>query len=318
MIQVGIIGGAGYTGGETIRILLHHPEVKIKFVHSRSHAGVPIYKVHTDLIGDTEVLFSSIIYKDIDVLFICLGHGESLKFLKEHNIPNSIKVIDLSQDFRINTEAVNRHFVYGLPELNKKDISLAQNITNPGCFATAIQLALLPLAQNNYLTASIHTTGITGATGAGQKMQATTQHSWRNNNTNAYKTLSHQHMLEINAHLQPNASLHFVPWRGDFNRGIFTTSYTQSTLSLEQTISLYQNYYKDSPFTHLADEMIDVKMTVNTNKCLLFIEKEGDQIIIHSAIDNLIKGAAGQAIQNMNIMLDLHETTGLHLKSVVF
>lgn len=318
MVNVGIVGGAGYTGGEMIRLLIHHPLVNLSFVHSRSNAHQSLYKVHKDLLGETEMCFTDTLIADIEVLFLCLGHGESQVFLANNSISATVKVIDLSQDFRLGATEDNRTFVYGLPELNKESIKEATNIANPGCFATAIQLGLLPLAKAGLLVHDIHTTGITGSTGAGQKLQATTQHSWRNNNVNAYKTLTHQHLLEINHHTQPKGSLHFVPWRGDFARGIFVTTYIQCELSLEVANHLFKTYYEGAAFTFVATEMIDVKMVVNTNKCFIYLEKEGDQLVIHTAIDNLIKGASGQAIHNMNLMLGFPERSGLNLKSIVF
>jgi len=322
-IRAGIIGGAGYTGGEMVRLLLHHPSVDLIFVHSRSNAGEPLHKVHHDLIGETQLCFSADMSNDVDVLFLCLGHGESKVFLQHNQIPDSIKIIDLSQDFRMAKDAVmgNRKFVYGLPELNSDDIKAASNIANPGCFATAIQLGILPLAKAGGLT-EVHTTGITGSTGAGQKLQATTQFSWRANNIQAYKSLSHQHLNEIMqtvSQLQPNHQpLHFIPWRGDFTRGIYVTSYMQSDLSLQDAVALYKDYYAAHPFTHVCDEMIDLKQVVNTNKCVLHLELEGNQLIIHSAIDNLLKGASGQAVQNMNLMFGVGEDVGLRLKAGVF
>lgn len=321
-ITAGIIGGAGYTGGEMIRLLLNHPDVELKFIHSRSNAGNPVYQVHADLLGDTEMRFSGEIDQDIDVLFLCLGHGESVKFMEQTSLSDSIHVIDLSQDFRLGASVKGREFVYGLPEWQREKIKAAKNIANPGCFATAIQLGLLPLAKAGLLK-EVHTTGITGSTGAGQKLQATTQHSWRNNNVNAYKTLTHQHLKEIGQTLramQPGfvSPINFVPWRGDFTRGIFISSYLYCDLTQEEAVSLYKEYYAPHPFTHVSDKMIDVKQVVNTNKVFIYLEKEGDKLVIHSAEDNLVKGASGQAIQNMNIMLGLDETAGLKLKSIVF
>jgi len=316
-IKAGIIGGAGYTGGEMIRLLMNHPDVTLTFVHSRSNAGNPLYKVHTDLLGDTEMLFTDHLDMETDVLFLCLGHGESKKFLQEHKINPATGIIDLSQDFRLGDSIDGRTFIYGLPELKKAEIKTAQNIANPGCFATTIQLGLLPLVGKRLLN-EVHTTGITGSTGAGQKLQATTQHSWRNNNVNAYKTHTHQHLREISKVLDIADKITFVPWRGDFTRGIFVTSYLKSDLSLEAANKLYKEYYATHPFTHVSDVMINVKQIVNTNKAFLFLEKEGPNLIIHSALDNLLKGASGQAVQNMNLMFGLEETSGLKLKSVVF
>jgi N-acetyl-gamma-glutamyl-phosphate reductase len=322
-INAGIAGGAGYTGGEMIRILLNHPDVDIAFVHSRSNAGEALSKVHSDLYGETGLKFSSTTDNGIDVLFLCVGHNEAKKFLEENNIAANIAVIDLSQDFRLLQHAKfgNREFTYGLPEYNRAGIQMAKNIANPGCFATAIQLGILPLAKAAILR-EIHTTGITGSTGAGQKLQATSHFSWRMNNIEAYKSLSHQHLEEITQTIgslqQPAPQLNFIPWRGDFTRGIYTTSYTRSGLSLENAYSLYETFYADHPFTHVSREMINLKQVVNTNKCLIHLEKADDNLVIHSAIDNLLKGASGQAVQNMNIMFGLPETAGLKLKATSF
>ena len=323
-LRIGIIGGAGYTGGELIRLLLQHPHVSIGFVHSKSNAGNPLHKIHQDLIGETEIVFASEIDQNIDVLFLCLGHGESTKFLQENTINPEIKIIDLANDFRINNNAPvgNRKFIYGLPELNKASISTAENIANPGCFATAIQLGLLPLAKAGLLS-DVYTTGITGSTGAGQSLSNTSHFSWRVNNIQAYKTLTHQHLAEINQsveQLQHNnkTAVHFVPWRGDFSRGIFVSSTLKCDLEIIALKELYQNFYAGHPFTFFSEEPIFLKQVVNTNKCVISIEKSGDTIVVHSAIDNLIKGAVGQAIQNMNIMFALNETTGLMLKSIAF
>ena len=322
-IKAGIAGGAGYTGGEMLRILLDHPAVDIAFVHSRSNAGEPLSKVHNDLFGETDLRFSSEIPDDIDVLFLCVGHGEAKAFLLQHKINDKVKIIDLSQDFRLSKDATigERTFVYGLPELNRAQVRVADNIANPGCFATAIQLGVLPLAKAALLN-EVHTTGITGSTGAGQKLQSTSHFSWRANNIQAYKSLAHQHINEIMqtiSFLQPkHSSLNFVPWRGDFARGIYVTSYTSCDLDIEAAYALYELYYADSPFTNVCHEMIDMKQVVNTNKCVMHIEKEGSNLIIHSAIDNLIKGASGQAVQNMNLMFGLPEDSGLRLKSIAF
>lgn len=320
-IKAGIIGGAGYTGGETIRLLLNHPSVELSFVHSRSNAGNPLHTAHPDLIGETSLLFSDSIGK-ADVIFLCLGHGESKKFLVENKIDPSVKVIDLSHDFRLGDSVEGRTFVYGLPELNKEKIADANNIANPGCFATAIELGLLPLAKAGMLK-EIFTTGITGSTGAGQKLQDTTHFTWRANNISAYKTLTHQHLKEINQslkQLQPGFSgaLNFVPWRGDFTRGIFVSSIVSTDKSLDDLKKLYKDFYKDAAFTFVSDDTVDLKQVVNSNKCVIGLEKEGDKVVVHSAIDNLLKGASGQAVQNMNLMFGLQETEGLKLKSIVF
>jgi N-acetyl-gamma-glutamyl-phosphate reductase len=326
-VQVGIVGGAGYTGGELIRLLLNHPYVDIRFVLSKSNAGNPLTKVHNDLIGDTNMVFAEHLEQDIDVLFLCVGHGDAKKFLAENSIASHIRIIDLSQDFRLNANNIisGRAFVYGLPELNKKEISHAQNIANPGCFATAIQLGLIPLAKVSLLE-DVYTTGITGSTGAGQGLSSTSHFSWRANNISAYKTLHHQHLNEIGESLQQASGnnlntkdlIHFVPWRGDFTRGIYTTSVTKSVLGLDEVKKIYKDFYADAAFTHVCDTMIDLKQVVNTNKCLIHIEKQGDKIAIHTAIDNLLKGASGQAVQNMNILFGLNEVSGLRLKANYF
>lgn len=321
-IKVGIIGGAGYTGGETIRLLLNHPYAELTFVHSRSNAGNPLYSAHPDLLGETTLLFTDTVQQDVDVIFLCLGHGESKKFLQENKVKESVKIIDLSQDFRLGDTLPGRDFIYGLPEVNRNAIREAQNIANPGCFATAIELGLIPLAKAGILKET-YTTGITGSTGAGQKLQETTHFTWRANNISAYKTLTHQHIKEINQtlrQLQPNftGAVNFIPWRGDFARGIYVSSCVSVDTSLEEIRKLYREFYQDHPFTFISDEMIDLKQVVNTNKCLINLEKEKDKLVIHSAIDNLLKGASGQAIQNMNLMCGLEEEAGLRLKSIVF
>lgn len=326
MIRVGIIGGAGYTGGELIRILINHPQVDIVYIHSRSNSGKFVYEVHKDLIGDTTLKFSGEIIQDIDCLFLCLGHGESTKFLKENTIADHIKIIDLANDFRLikdrNQQAINRQFVYGLPELNKAAIREAHNIANPGCFATTIQLGLLPLAKAGLLK-EIYTTGITGSTGAGQSLSATSHFSWRANNIQAYKTLTHQHLGEIGeslSELQPNADidLSFVPWRGDFTRGIFVSSTIATDLSKEELYPLFEDFYKDHPFTQVSHEPVFLKQVVNTNKAVLHLEKVGNKLVVHSALDNLLKGASGQAVHNMNLIFGLEETLGLRLKPAGF
>lgn len=325
-IKAGIIGGAGYTGGELIRILIRHPQVEIGFIHSRSNAGKPVYAVHPDLLGETELKFAADIDQDIDVLFLCLGHGESTKFLAENKISDSIKVIDLANDFRLSKDASahGREFVYGLPELNREAIRKAKNIANPGCFATAIQLGLLPLASAGLLTEA-YTTGITGSTGAGQSLSPTSHFSWRANNIQAYKTLTHQHLGEIGESLVKAEGkngqapkIHFVPWRGDFTRGIFISSQVHCDLSLPELQSLYKNHYTGHPFTHITTDPVFLKQVVNTNKCIIQLEKVGDILVVHSVIDNLVKGASGQAIQNMNLLLGLNEKEGLDLKAGYF
>lgn len=321
-INAGIIGGAGYTGGETIRLLLNHPEVNLAFVHSRSNAGNPLHSVHPDLDGETELVFTGQLDTSVDVIFLCLGHGESKKFLAENPFPEHVRVIDLSQDFRLGESLPGRDFVYGLPELNRDAIRKTSNVANPGCFATCIELGLLPLAKAGLL-GEVFATGITGSTGAGQKLQDTTHFTWRANNISAYKTLTHQHLREINRslkQLQPDFGqpINFVPWRGDFARGIYVSSVVAVSQSLEELKALYQDFYAGHPFTIVSECTIDMKQVVNTNKCLIGIEKEGNKAVIHSAIDNLVKGASGQAVHNMNLMFGLGETTGLKLKSIVF
>jgi N-acetyl-gamma-glutamyl-phosphate reductase len=324
MIKAGIIGGAGYTGGELLRLLIHHPLVEIGFVHSNSNAGNPIYKVHADLFGDTNLHFTATLSNDIDVLFLCVGHGEAMKFLSANPIASNVKIIDLSQDFRLKENATfqDRNFVYGLPELNKPSIQKAQNIANPGCFATAIQLSLLPLANAGCLN-EVNITGITGSTGAGQSLSASSHFSWRANNIQAYKTLTHQHLLEIGEsllQLQPESvsEISFIPWRGDFTRGIFASTVLHCTLEEEELKTMFSHFYANHPFTHLSNEPISLKQVVNTNKCLLQIEKVANKLVVHVAIDNLLKGASGQALQNMNLMFGLDETIGLQLKANFF
>jgi len=323
-VKIGIVGGAGYTGGELLRVLLRHPNAAITFVHSTSNAGELVSKVHTDLIGETDLKFASDLNQNIDILFLCVGHGDAKRFLAAHAIETNIKIIDLSQDFRLSNDATigDRTFVYGLPELQRGAIQKANHIANPGCFATAIQLGLLPLAAKGLLT-DVYTTGITGSTGAGQSLSATSHFSWRANNIQAYKTLQHQHIHEIGqslAQLQGNqyAAVHFVPWRGDFTRGIFVTSVIGTDLTIDDLYTLYETYYAGHAFTHVSKNNIDLKQVVNTNKCLIHIEKQGNKIAIHSVIDNLLKGAVGQAVQNMNLLFGIEETTGLHLKANYF
>lgn len=326
-IRIGITGGAGYTGGELIRILLNHPQVDIQFVQSKSNAGQPLQAVHQDLAGDTELLFSEHLSQDIDLLFLCVGHGEARKFLLENQVDSRIRLIDLSQDFRLTSNhrlaQQGRDFIYGLPELNRNEIKTASNIANPGCFATSIELGLLPLAKQGWLT-EIFTTGITGSTGAGQGLNATSHFSWRANNIQAYKTLTHQHLDEVAQALKQcqkefnKDSLHFVPWRGDFTRGIFVSSQLKSTKSLPELNRLYQDYYAGHPFTVISETPVFLKQVVNTNKCIIQLEKQGDLLVVHTAIDNLVKGASGQAVQNMNLMFGLEETTGLKFKANYF
>lgn len=322
-IRAGIAGAAGYTGGELLRLLLRHPQAELVFVHSRQFAGKPVTSVHKDLLGETSLIFSGALNFNVDVLFLCLAHGESRLFMEQNVIPASVKVIDLSNDFRLTAQAAGRNWVYGLPELNRDAIRTASSVANPGCFATAIQLALLPWAQAGRL-GEAYVTGITGSTGAGAKLQDTLHFSWRANNISAYKTLAHQHLDEILRSLnqvQPggNKSVHFVPWRGDFTRGIFISAVlNNSGLTSEEVHQLYARYYNTHPFTVVADEMIDLKMVTNTNKCVIYPEVVRDKIVVHAATDNLLKGASGQAVQNMNLMFGLEETSGLQLKPLAF
>lgn len=321
-IRAGIIGGAGYTGGETLRLLLYHPDVDVTFVHSRSNAGKKLSSVHTDLLGETDMKFSDQLSLDVDVLFLCLGHGESRVFLEENAVPGKVKVIDLGNDFRLSSTFNSRDFVYGLPEANREAIRGSDSLANPGCFATAIQLSLLPLVKSGFV-GEVYTTGITGSTGAGQKLQETTHFTWRANNISTYKTLTHQHLGEINRTLtQVNSSfkgqIQFVPWRGDFTRGIFTSSTLKTERPLEEIRQMYVSYYDSHAFTKCCDEQIDLKQVVNTNKCHLSVEKSGEFVVVHAALDNLLKGASGQAVQNMNLMFGLDESQGLKLKSIGF
>ena len=333
-IKAGIAGGAGYTGGELIRILLNHPEASIAFVQSRSQEGKPLSSVHTDLAGDTSLRFSGGVSQDIDVLFLCVGHGEAKKFLQENPVADHVRIIDLSQDFRLRNggmlpEINHQPVVYGLPELQREAIRTAFHIANPGCFATTIQLGLLPLAKEGLLS-EIYTTGITGSTGAGQGLSASTHFSWRANNIQAYKTLSHQHINEIHQslhQLQPGfpleanagpAGVRFVPWRGDFARGIFVSSQLHCSLPIAKLYDLYEDFYADHPFTMVSREPIALKQIVNTNKAMIQLEQSGDQLVVHTVLDNLLKGASGQAVQNMNLMFGLDECAGLRLKSIAF
>ncbi len=325
MIRAGIIGGAGYTGGELIRILLNHPDVLISFVQSKSNAGNKISSIHTDLEGDTELVFSQEMDETVDVIFFCTGHGESSSLMPTLNIPARVKIIDLSNDFRLypNNISGNRHFIYGLPEINKTAIATADAVANPGCFATAIQLAILPMIASEHMS-DFYVTGITGSTGAGQSLSQTSHFSWRTSNIQAYKTFTHQHLGEITQSYKqtcPSESVpevHFVPWRGDFSRGIFVSVQTKSTLPFHEIRNIYTGFYANAAFVHLSDQAIHLKQVINTNKCLIQIEKNGDQLVIHAVIDNLVKGASGQAVQNMNLMFGLDEKAGLHLKASAF
>ncbi|TDH25110.1 N-acetyl-gamma-glutamyl-phosphate reductase [Segetibacter sp. 3557_3] len=341
-VRVGIIGGAGYTGGELIRILINHPDVEIAFVLSKSNAGKPVSDVHADLVGETGLNFTGeeeltdTFAAYADVLFLCVGHGDAKQFL---NAPENsgktggIRIIDLSQDFRLHVNGVrptflDTPFIYGLPELNKAEIRTAKYVANPGCFATSIQLGLLPLASAGLLT-DVYSTGITGSTGAGQSLSPTSHFSWRANNIQAYKGLQHQHVKEISQSLQQlqpdfqnaltsSKGLHFVPWRGDFTRGIYISSTLDCTLAEHEVNALYQAFYKDQPFTFVSEKMVDMKQVVNTNKCLVHVEKVQQKIVVHSTIDNLVKGASGQAVQNMNLMFGLDEGAGIRLKANAF
>ncbi len=320
MIKVGIVGGAGYTAGEALRILLNHPQVEIVFVNSTSNAGNKLYDVHEGLFGETEMVFTEKLPLDkIDALFICSGHGDSRKFMESHDVPASVKIIDLSTDYRDESDG----FVYGLPELNMERIKKANKIANPGCFATAIQLGLLPLAANGLLKSEVHVNAITGSTGAGVKPGATSHFSWRNGNISVYKAFQHQHLKEIGQsmrQLQPGFShdINFIPVRGNFSRGIFVSTYTECDLELEEVKKLYEDFYKDAAFTFVMDKNPDLKQVVNTNKGIVHLEKHGNKLFIISMVDNLLKGASGQAVHNMNIMFGLDEKCGLNLKSVAF
>ncbi len=323
-VKVGIIGGAGYTGGELIRIMLNHPEAELTFVHSSSNGGNPFYKVHKDLIGETEMNFTEVYDDaDIDVLFLCSGHGQSKLFLDENKIRAEVKVIDLSHDFRIKDPSHPRPFTYGLVEAEYESVKKAKNIANPGCFATCIQLGLIPLGKAGKLNSEIHVSAITGSTGAGQNPTGTSHFSWRNNNISVYKAFQHQHLQEIGQSLTAWQSdfkqdINFIPFRGNFTRGILASIYMDTDLSESDLISLYKKYYNPYSFVHVSDENIDLKQVVNTNKGLLHIEKHGNKAFILSAIDNLVKGASGQAVQNMNLMCGLDERAGLNLKPVAF
>lgn len=320
MIKAGIIGGAGYTAGELIRVLLHHPEVAITSVVSQSHAGEFLHKAHPDLEGETELKFDAELSKATDVVFLCSGHGRSKAIIKSNVIPTSTKIIDLSSDYRIEED---HDFIYGLPELNRNQIRSANHIANPGCFATCIQLSLLPLAKAGLLNSGIHVTAITGSTGAGQNPSDTTHFSWRSNNASIYKPLKHQHLAEIRQSLEQLQSgfdqpVHFIPMRGAFTRGILAASYLELDQSEEEIREVFNEYYNDHPFITISDSSPNIKRVVGTNKAQLHILKEDGQILITGVIDNLLKGASGQAVQNMNLMFGLDETAGLTLKSIAF
>ena len=322
MIKVGILGGAGYTGGELLRILINHPETQIVFVNSESNAGNPVADVHEGLYGDTDLRFTSELpFDEVDVVFFCFGHGKSETFLKEHHIPERVKIVDFAQDFRLKAEG--NDFVYGLPELQREKISQAQHVANPGCFATCIQLGLLPLAKAGILKGNISVNAITGSTGAGVKPTSKTHFSWRSGNMSIYKAFRHQHVPEIKqsiCQLDPNfdGSIDFLPYRGDFPRGIFATEVIYTDTPQEVIDKLYTDFYTDSPFTHYITSDIDMKQVVNTNKCLVHAERIDDKLLVTSCIDNLLKGAAGQAVENMNLLFGLNEDTGLRLKAIGF
>ena len=320
-IKVGILGAAGYTGGELIRLLLNHPKAEIVFANSESNAGNLVSDVHEGLVGETDLRFTAEMpFEEVDGVFFCFGHGKSEQFLKEHTIPANVKIIDLAQDFRIKG---SHDYVYGLPETHRNQIRKAQHLANPGCFATCIQLALLPALNAGIISGDIRVNGITGSTGAGQKPGATTHFSWRNDNCSVYKTFTHQHLLEINQTVQElspgyDGRVLFIPQRGCFARGIFVTAYAQCDKSLEEVQQIYADYYRDAAFTHVVTKSPDMKQVVNTNKAVVYVEKYEDQLLMISCIDNLLKGAVGQAVQNMNLMFGNEETDGLHLKASAF
>jgi N-acetyl-gamma-glutamyl-phosphate reductase len=325
MIQVGIIGGAGYTAGELIRLLISHPKTEINFVYSTSNAGNKISKVHQDLVGDLELKFTDTVNPKVDVLFLCLGHGNSVKFLSNNTFSETTKIIDLGNDFRLVNDKVfkGKTFIYGLPELQRKAIKKSNFIANPGCFATAIQLALLPLADKGLLKNDVHINAVTGATGAGTSLSATTHYTWRDNNFSYYKPFTHQHLGEINQSVNQlqnsfSSEILFMPNRGNFSRGIFATLYTDYEGSIEDAKSIYKAFYKDAKFTFVSDDVLHLKQVVNTNKCLIHLHKHNGKLLVTSIIDNLLKGASGQAVQNMNLMFGFEETTGLHLKATYF
>ncbi|MDR3273703.1 MAG: N-acetyl-gamma-glutamyl-phosphate reductase [Flavobacteriaceae bacterium] len=323
-IKASIVGGAGYTAGELLRILLRHPKVEITSVYSTSNAGNPVIKVHDDLFGETDLIFSDKIDPEADVVFLCLGHGKSRQFLEESHYSSRTKIIDLSNDFRVKPHHIfkERTFVYGLPELQKEEIKKAQNIANPGCFATAVQLALLPLAERGRVCNDVHVNAVTGSTGAGQSLSPTTHFTWRNDNVSFYKEFSHQHEAEIlqsiNRLGENPYELYFLPMRGDFTRGILAGVYLKSDLTAEEAVEIYKRFYENQPFTFVSDTPIALKQVVNTNKCLLHIQKQKGVLLITSVIDNLTKGASGQAVQNMNLLFGWDEKTGLELKPAAF
>lgn len=325
MIKVGIVGGAGYTAGELIRLLVNHSQVELDFVYSTSNAGNYIYQVHQDLLGTLDLKFTDEVNFNVDVLFLCLGHGNSTAFLENNSFSDTTRIIDLSNDFRLHADAVfqGKEFVYGLPELQKEKIKSASNIANPGCFATSIELALLPLANAGLLNSSVHINATTGATGAGVSPGATTHFAWRDNNFSVYKAFTHQHLGEIGESLKGLQSsfdqeLFFIPNRGNFSRGIFTSIYLKFDKSLEEAFQLFEDFYKDAAFTHVSKSPIHLKQVVNTNNCFLHLQKHEGMLLVTSEIDNLLKGASGQAIQNMNLMFNLNEKEGLNLKATSF
>jgi len=326
-IKIGILGAAGYTGGELLRLLLNHPQAEIVFANSESNAGNLVSDVHEGLVGDSDLTFTDQMpFEDVDVVFFCFGHGKSEAFLKEHTIPEHVKMIDLAQDFRVKNEALiikNYDFIYGLPEINREEIRKAQHVANPGCFATAIQLALLPAAYLNLLKEDVSVNAITGSTGAGQKPGATTHFSWRADNLSIYKPFQHQHIAEIRQSLRQvqgylDASIDFIPYRGPFARGIFCTAVVRTPAPIDDIIEAYKDFYRDAAFTHYSDKPLDLKQVVNTNKALVHCEKYDNKLLVTSCIDNLLKGAVGQAVQNMNLMFGIDETAGLRLKASAF
>lgn len=333
MIKIGILGAAGYTGGELIRLLLNHPEAEIVFANSESNAGNSVADVHEGLYGETDLKFTAEMpFDQVDVIFFCFGHGKSEAFLKEHNVPEKVKIIDLAQDFRLAPQTVvatqqptpaTHDFVYGLPEINEAKIASAMHVANPGCFATCIQLGLLPAAKMGLINSDVSVNAITGSTGAGQKPGATTHFSWRMGNMSIYKAFSHQHVPEICQSLKQtqgylDAAIDFIPYRGDFARGIFATEVVKTDKTLDEIVAGYKEFYKDAKFTHYVDKALDLKQVVNTNKCLVHVDKYVDKLLITSCIDNLLKGAVGQAVQNMNIMFGINQTAGLKLKPSAF
>jgi len=322
MIRIGIIGGAGYTAGELIRLLINHPDAEIVFVNSSSNAGNKITDVHSGLFGETDLVFTSELpFDNVELLFLCSAHGDSKKFMESHTIPEHLKIIDLSTDYRIKSD--EHEFIYGLPELNRRAICKSKYVANPGCFATCIQLGILPLAKHLMLNSELHVNAITGSTGAGVKPSSTTHFSWRNDNISIYKPFTHQHLAEIDQSLRQlqnsfNSRINFIPVRGNFSRGIYATTYLDCKIGLDEITRIYEEYYDDHSFTFITDKNPDMKQVVNTNKCLIHLEKHDDKLLIISMIDNLIKGASGQAVHNMNLLFGLEEKVGLHLKPSAF